>query len=97
MSEVQMAYDANKKSVVVAYIIWFFLGGLGAHRMYAGRWTSAIIMLGIALVSAVLWLVALGWLTSWIIGLWWLIDVLLIPGMIRDYNNRLIIQLKGGL
>lgn len=96
MSEMQMEYDANKKSVIVAYILWFLLGAIGAHRMYAGRWISGLIILAISAVSAVLWIIALGWITSWIVGLWLIIDIFLIPGMIRDYNNRLIIDLKGG-
>ena len=32
-----MRYDANKKSIGVSYLLWFFLGGLGAHRFYNGR------------------------------------------------------------
>lgn len=40
-----MAFQASKKSVGVAYLFWFFLGGLGAHRFYAGRTQSAVTML----------------------------------------------------
>jgi hypothetical protein len=29
-----------------------------------------------------------------ILGLWWLIDALLIPGMTRSYNNRLVDELQ---
>ncbi|WP_394002502.1 NINE protein [Xanthobacter versatilis] len=29
-----MLCEANKKSAVVAYLLWFFLGGLGGHRFY---------------------------------------------------------------
>ena len=34
---VLMQYDANKKSAVVAYLLWFFLGMLGAHRFYLSQ------------------------------------------------------------
>ena len=37
-----MQYDAAKKSAVVAYLLWFFLGGLGVHRFYLGRTGSGI-------------------------------------------------------
>ena len=39
------------------------------------------------------YLILIGWVGFGILGLWWLIDAVLIPGMTRDYNNRLIDQL----
>ena len=35
-TERMMRYDANKKSALLAYILWFFLGFFGLHRMYLG-------------------------------------------------------------
>ena len=32
-----MQFEANKKSVGVAYLLWAFFGGFGAHRFYLGR------------------------------------------------------------
>lgn len=29
-----IAYDARRKSVAVAYVLWFFLGGLGANNFF---------------------------------------------------------------
>jgi hypothetical protein len=37
-----MRYDANKKSMVVSYLLWFFLGMLGAHRFFLGQKHSAV-------------------------------------------------------
>ena len=37
-----MLYDAQKKSSGVAYLWWFLLGFLGAHRFYLKRPGSAI-------------------------------------------------------
>ena len=83
--EQRVANDA--KSPLVAYLLLFFLWGLGVHRMYLGRWVSGILM-------AVLW--GLGWLT-WplligmpvvgLVSLWVIIDIFLIPGMIEDDKN----------
>lgn len=41
----QKKLEANQKSVGVAYLLWFFLGGFGAHRFYLEKITSAIIMI----------------------------------------------------
>jgi TM2 domain-containing membrane protein YozV len=77
----QMMYDANKKSSGTAYLLCIFLGGLGAHRFYLGKTGSAVAQLA-------LWL--LGWVTffiAWIpLGIWVLVDLILIPGIIREQN-----------
>ncbi len=58
----------RERSVVVAYLLWFFLGALGAHRFYTGRW-----------VSGVVWM-----LTGGLAGVGWFVDLFLVPGMCRD-------------
>lgn len=93
-AQAMMRYDANKKSVVVAYILWFFFGIVGAHRFYLKRTGSAVAMLAIFVVSIVLSVVGIGFLGYGVLGLWVLIDAFLIPGMTRDYNNRLISSLN---
>lgn len=52
-------YEANRKKGIVAWLLWLFLGVLGAHRFYFGHTGYAIAML------------LLGWATF---GLWPLID-----------------------
>ena len=69
---------------LLTYVVWFFLGNLGGHRFITGRVGSGLTML---------LLHGLGWLTFWFglgyliwgfVGVWWLIDVLLIPGWLRE-------------
>jgi TM2 domain-containing membrane protein YozV len=88
-----MRYDANRKSALLAYILWFFLGWFGLHRMYLGRIGSGVAMLLLQGVSWLTHFILIGYLGFAILALWWLIDAVLIPGMTRDYNNRLIDQL----
>ncbi len=57
-------------SVAAAYLLWFFLGILSAHRFYLGRPGSAILQI-------LLFFVLVGFL-------WLLVDLFLIPGMVRD-------------
>jgi TM2 domain-containing membrane protein YozV len=63
------------RSVVVAYLLWFFLGWLSAHRFYLGR-------TGTALLQILLNLVVIGFV-------WVLIDAFLIPGMVREEHAKL--------
>ena len=55
-----MRYDANKRSTGVAYLIWFFLGGIGIHRFYLRRKGSAVAMLCLGLAASVFYFIAIG-------------------------------------
>lgn len=81
-----MQYDAMSKSPVLGYILWFFLGFLGAHRMYSDRVLSGLLQL---VVHGIGWLttpILIGWVFIAIWAIWWVIDAFLIPGWIRDHN-----------
>lgn len=84
-----MAFESSKKSSLIAYLLWFFLGGFGAHRFYLGRTGSAIAMLVIFILSWILTFVAIGLLGFLLIGIWWIIDAFLIPGITQDFNQGL--------
>lgn len=96
MSAQMMQYDANKKSAPVAYLLWFFVGTLGAHRFYLERTGSAIAILLITVASLLLMFVAVGFFTILIVVIWCFVDIFLIPGMVREYNSRLAERLEIG-
>ena len=95
MSDVDqmMHYDANKKSVGVAYLLWFFVGLFGAHRFYLDEKGTGAAMLAITLVSLVLMFAFIGFFTIFITIIWDFVDLFLIPGMTREYNNALALRL----
>jgi TM2 domain-containing membrane protein YozV len=78
-----MLYEANKKTALVAYLLWFFLGWFGGHNFYLER-------TGVAVTQLILSLTVVG-LTITII--WVLVDAFLIPGWVRRQNNLLAAQL----
>lgn len=82
-------YDIEKKSMIAAYVLWFFLGYVGAHRFYLGRPVSGVVMLALSGLTLLLTLVSFGLLGfMWaVVGLWWLIDALLVPGMVASSNR----------
>lgn len=90
-------YDIEKKSLLVAYLLWFFLGYVGAHRFYLGRPLSGFVMLALSGVILLLTLVSFGVLGFlWaIVGLWWLIDALLIPGIAAGRNSQIADRVLG--
>src|SRR6201984_588524 len=74
-----MLFEANKKTALVAYILWFFLGLLGGHNFYLKR-------TGVAVAQLILTLTVVG---SLIQIVWVLIDAFLIPGWVRNKTNFL--------
>ena len=89
-----MMYDANKKSMGVAYLLWLFLGGFGGHRFYNGKTGSAVAMLLLTIFDFLLLAAyGLGLLLLVPVWIWVLVDAFLIPGWIRNYNNLLAHQL----
>lgn len=80
------------KSQIVAYLLLLLLWGCGVHRMYLGRFVSGVLML---LIWGIGWLTApilIGWLPIGFVCLWVIIDMFLIPGMIRE--DKAIIRQK---
>jgi TM2 domain-containing membrane protein YozV len=89
-----MLFDANKKSILLAYVLWFFLGVFGGHRFYSERIGSAIAQLVLAIFGFMtLWVFGLGLLLLIPLWIWVLIDAFLIPGWVQAYNNRLAMQI----
>jgi TM2 domain-containing membrane protein YozV len=78
-----MLFEANKKSAIVAYLLWFFLGLFGGHNFYLKR-------TGVAVAQLILSLTLIGMLVTIV---WVLVDAFLIPGFVRNQNNMLAAQL----
>lgn len=69
------------KSVALAYVLWFFLGYLGIHRMYCGRVGSGVLMLALTVIGGFTFPFMFGHLFVFVVGIWWLIDLFLTAGM----------------
>lgn len=74
-SQALTEYESNRKKGVVAWLLWLFLGALGAHRFYLGNTGYAVAML------------LLGWAT---LGIWPFLDGLIcINRNLRAQNQNL--------
>ena len=72
-----MLFEANKKTALVAYLLWFFVGILGGHNFYLKR-------TGVAVTQLILSITVVGLVITVV---WVLVDALLIPGWIRNQSN----------
>ena len=78
-----MLFEANKKTALVAYLLWFFVGLFGGHNFYLKR-------TGVAVTQLILTITVIGILITMF---WVLVDAFLIPGWVRNQNNLLATQL----
>ncbi|TFU03804.1 TM2 domain-containing protein [Polymorphobacter arshaanensis] len=46
-------FEGKQRSVIAAYVLWFFLGRFGAHRFYLGYKRSALIMLALSVAGLI--------------------------------------------
>lgn len=73
--------SGSGKNILVAYLLWWFLGGLGVHRFYLDRPKSGL---------AQIFLLALGWLPlfmGWVaLVIWWLFDAYFVYKYVNEYN-----------
>ncbi|RWD35588.1 MAG: TM2 domain-containing protein [Mesorhizobium sp.] len=81
------------KSTGVAYLFWFFLGPLGAHRFYLGRTGTGIAQLLLFIFGWMTIVAGVGALLLVGLGIWALVDAFLIPGMIQAHKREVRKQL----
>ena len=56
MIAIEIRATSEKKSILVAYLLWFFLGSLGAHNFYIARKGIAVFELLLGLYYWAIWL-----------------------------------------
>lgn len=67
----------SPSSRLIALLLCIFLGFLGIHRFYVGKWGTGLLML----------------LTGGLLGIWVIIDIILIAfGAFRDKQGRPVLR-----
>lgn len=81
----------REKSLGTAYVLWFFFGGVSAHRFYLGFQISAAIQASLMPVSYALLISGsmTFFYTMCAAGIWMLADLALMPGMQQQANERI--------
>jgi TM2 domain-containing membrane protein YozV len=81
--EQRVQHEAPNK--LVAYLLWLFLGWIAAHRFYAGKPGSAVLMI-------------IAWLCGFVPGfLWWIVDAFLLSGLIDNRRSQIRRQVVSSL
>ena len=69
-AQTMMAYETHKKDMVIAYLLWYFLGVFGGHRFYFRQPGLGVLY----------------FLTFGIFGLGVIADMIRMPYMVQRYN-----------
>ena len=96
----QAAFMQTKfKSKTTAYLLWFFLGAIGAHQFYLKRYLHGVTMgflwvvgLTVAIIGGVsneAKLATFGTLIWVIWAILCLIDMIAIPSYVNNYNQKI--------
>lgn len=78
----------EKRHIVLAYVLWYFLGVLSMHRIYCGSKETAAYQFGLFVCAAFFsgfW-PPLGTVLLGLWGLWFVADLFLIPRMLRRHK-----------
>lgn len=70
---------SNGKNMLVAYVLWYFLGMVGGHRFYMGNTGSAVaqLILSISIIGLV------------VTSIWWIVDAFLLHNKVKEHNALL--------
>ena len=82
-----LKFSIGSKSIILAYVLWFFLGVLGVHRMYLGKMISGVIM---AVLTVVGWFTlpfVVGMPILGVVFLWWVADAVLMFLAVRKQSD----------
>ena len=91
-----LAFESNKKSAGVAYLLWFFTGGVGGHRFYLGRTGSAVCQAVLGILGFLTLILFVGFFLLGALGIWLLIDLFTLGGMVDEHNRKLVDRLNAG-
>jgi TM2 domain-containing membrane protein YozV len=77
---------AARKEVGVAYLLWFFLGGFGAHHFYLGRTGWGVTYLALLIGGIITSWVMIGFLALIALAIMILVDLFAIPSYTERAN-----------
>ena len=101
--------EGSRKSMLRAYLLWYFCGTIGAHNFYLGRYLIGGLQAGALFLAAAVLQIghtldfessagkACGFVGVSILGAWGLsvlIDAFFIPARVRGYSERLRAELE---
>ena len=79
----------EQKNVLLAYLLWWFLGFLGIHRLYTNqnKWWLYIILFLVGIGTS---FIIIGWAFIFGLFIWWVVDGIRLNSICKIYNLELL-------
>lgn len=84
---ISLNIHADGKNMVIAYLLWWFLGWAGIHRFYLGKTGSGIAQLALTVIGWATAVILIGFVFLAIWGLWWLCDAYYVQKYVKESNQ----------
>lgn len=81
-----LSINVEGKNMVIAYVLWWFLGWAGIHRFYLGKTQSGVAQLMLFIVGWATAVVFIGFAFLAVLGVWWLFDAYFVQKYVNEYN-----------
>jgi len=86
---VSVNVNMEGKNIVVAYLLWWFLGWAGVHRFYLGRVKTGFTQLLLTAIGYTTLIIFVGWFLIGIWFIWWVLDAFLTYQIVQEENEKL--------
>jgi len=86
---VSIKVNIQGKNILVAYLLWWFLGWAGVHRFYLGRVKSGLAQLLLVVIGWATFIFVIGYVLLVIWFIWWALDAYFTYKMVAEENAKL--------
>lgn len=88
MSHQTVSVNIEGKNTIIAYVLWWFLGWAGVHRLYLGRTKSGIAQLLLFIIGWASVIILIGYPLLIIWCIWWMLDAFFTYKMVAEENSK---------
>lgn len=85
--QVTVSMQPHGKNMVLAYVLWWFLGVLGIHRFYLGKAGTGVTQLILFIAGLLTLVIGVGLVLLLVLGVWWLLDAYFIQKYVVEHNR----------